>query len=274
MKERLLKKGVTLLLVAVIVAAGVFASLPGVSQAAAGTTYTVVLQKGSPILSLVSVNSSAAAPQLAQQEGITFKMVVDAKAKTEKLKSTGGTATYYPVTIIGKSYKAPTQKFPMVGGGGMAIQSSVMAKDAKGKLYTSGGDVDISVVVGKKAVEKVGDGKVDPAGSMIFPGLTITSIITLESTGKVIMTTPSIQTMTTGQASLVVSGSKTRLDGKKLPADDTTKALSNPLVGTPVDLNAGTGILVSTNGSIGNKSKQIGTTDFIGGQIWNMKISK
>jgi hypothetical protein len=272
MKEQLLKKGVTLLLVAVIVAAGVFASLPGVSQAAGGTTYTVVLQKGSPILSLVSVNGSAPAPQLAQQEGVTFKMVVEAKAKTEKLKT--GPATYYPVTILAKSYKAPTQKFPMVGGGGMAIQSSVMAKDAKGKLYTSGGDVDISVLVGKKVTEKIGDGKVDPAGSMIIPGMTIKSIITLESTGKVIMTTPSIQSMTTGQSSLVVSGTKTRLDGKKLPADDTTKALSNPLVGTPVDLNAGTGILVSTDGSIGNKNKQIGTTDFIGGQIWNMKISK
>jgi hypothetical protein len=272
MKERLLKKGVTLLLVAIIVAAGVFASLPGVSQAAGGTTYTVVLQKGSPILSLVSVNASASAPQLAQQEGITFKMVVDAKAKTEKLKT--GPATYYPVTILAKSYKAPTQKFPMVGGGGMAIQSSIMAKDAKGKLYTSGGDVDISVLVGKKVTEKIGDGKVDPAGSMIFQGVTITSVITLESSGKVIMTTPSIQSMTTGQSSLVVSGSGTRLDGKKLPADDTTKALSNPLVGTPVDLNAGTGVLVSTDGSIGNKNKTIGTTDFIGGQIWNMKISK
>jgi len=272
MKERLLKSGVTLFLVAVMVAAGVLVSFPVTSQAAGGTTYTVTLLKGSPILSLVSVNGSAPSPQLAQQEGYTFKMVVDAKAKTEKLKT--GPATYYPVTIVAKSYKASTQKFPMIGGGGIAIQSSFMPKDGKGKLYTSGGDVDITVVMGKKMVEKFGDGKVDPAGSMIIPDMTVTSIITLESTGKVIMSQPVVQSFTTGQTSLVVKGSGTRLDGKVLPQDDTTKSLPNPLVGKPIDLNAGTGALVSSDGSVGNKSKSIGVTDLIGGQIWNMQISK
>ena len=156
----------------------------------------------------------------------------------------------------------------------MAIQTSYMPKDGKGKLYTSGGDVDVSVLMGKKVTEKIGDGKVDPAGSMIIPAFNITSVITLESTDKVFMTTPVLQTFTTGQSSLVVNGSKTRLEGKKLPADDTTKSLPNPLVGKPIDLNAGTGMLVSTDGSLGNKNKMIGTTDFIGGQIWNMQISK
>jgi hypothetical protein len=271
MKKQILKVGVPVFLAAVLVMVGVLASFPVTSQAGGGTTYTVVLQKGSPIMNLVSVNGSAAAPQLAQQETITFKMVVDAKAKTEKLKT--GKATYYPVTILAKSYKAPTQKFPMVGGGGMAIQSSYIPKDAKGKLYTSGGDVDVSVVVGKKAVATIGDGKVDPAGSMIIP-LTVTSAITLESTGKIFMTTPTFQYMTTGQASLVVKGSKTRLDGKALPADDSTKSLTNPLVGAPIDLAAGTGTLVSTSAVMGNKNKTIGTTDYIGGQIWVMKITK
>jgi len=272
MKERLLKSGATLFLVAVMVVAGVLASFPVTSQAAGGTTYTVVLQKGSPIMNLVSLNASAPSPSLAQQDTITFKMVVDAKAKTEKLKT--GPATYYPVTIIAKSYKAPTQKFPMVGGAGMAIQSSFIPKDAKGKLYTSGGDVDVRLVVGAKgAVATIGDGKIDPAGSMIIP-ITVTSNISLESSGKVIMTTPTFQYMTTGQSSLVVKGTKTRLEGKSLPADDSTKSLTNPLVGQPVDLSAGTGTLVSTSAVIGSKSKTLGTTDYIGGQIWVMKITK
>jgi len=135
--------GVTLFLVAVTVAALVLSSLPVLSQAAGGTTYNVTILSGSPLLTIASVNGSAAGPQVAKLEGTSFKMVVDAKAKTEKLKT--GSATYYPVTIIAKSYNAPTMKFMMPGG--TAIQSSFMAKDAKGKLYTSGGDVDVTVLV-------------------------------------------------------------------------------------------------------------------------------
>jgi hypothetical protein len=101
MKERLLKRGVTLFLVAVLVVAGVLASHP-VQAAAKGTTYQVVLQKGSPVVSLVSINGGAPAVSGANNETTTFQMVVEAKAKTEKVKSTGGTATYYPVTIIAK----------------------------------------------------------------------------------------------------------------------------------------------------------------------------
>jgi hypothetical protein len=271
MKKSLIKMGVTLFLVAVTVAALVLSSLPVISQAAGGTTYNVTILSGSPLLTISSVNGSAAGPQVTKLDGVSFKMVVDAKAKTEKLKT--GTATYYPVTIIAKSYKAPTLKFMMPGG--EAIQSSSMPKDAKGKLYTSGGDVDVSVVVGaKKAVATIGDGKVDPAGSMIIPSYTTTSVIASTSTGKAFMTTTTIVNLTTGQSSLIVKGTKTRLEGKELPAGDTTKSLSNPLVGKPVDLNAGTGALVGTMAALGIKNKVVGTTDYIGGQIFVMQISK
>jgi hypothetical protein len=267
MKERILKWGVPLFLAAILLVPGVLASAPGTAQAAAkGTTYNVVLQKGSPILSLVSVNGSAAAPELAQQEGISFQMVGGAKAGKDK------SGTYYPVTIIAKSYRAPTQKFPMVGGGGMAIQSSYIAKDAVGKLYTSGGAVDVRVVVGPKGAVATVGGTPGGNGAMIFP-FTLVSVLTLQSTGKVFMTTSTFQYMTTGQSSLVVRGTKTRLEGKRLPADDTTGSLPNPLVGKPIDLTNGTGTLVSTDGALGNKNKVIGTTDFIGGQIWVMKIT-
>ena len=262
--------GVPLFLVAVTVAALVLSSLPVLSQAAGGTTYNVTIQKGSPLLTVSSVNGSAPGPQVTQLEGISFKMVVDAKAKTEKLKT--GTATYYPVTIIAKSYKAPTMKFMMPGG--EAIQSSFMPKDAKGKLYTSGGDVDVSVMVGAKgAVSTVGDGKVDPAGSMIIP-FTSTSVITQQSTGKAFMTTSTFVYLTTGQSSLIVKGTKTRLEGKALPADDTTKSMPNPMVGKPVNLNAGTGTLVGNMATLGIKSKAVGTTDYIASQIFVMQISK
>src|SRR4030042_4848183 len=110
MKERILKIGVPLLLVAVLVAAGVYPITS--SQAAAKTAYTVVLQKGSGSLSLVSINDGAMAPQTDNSEAVTFKIVVENKLKTEKVKSTKGKASYYPVTLPAKSYKAPTTKFP------------------------------------------------------------------------------------------------------------------------------------------------------------------
>ena len=99
MKERLLKMGVTLLLVAVTVMAGVLSSYPVKSQAAGGTTYNVTLVNGSATLSLVSVNSGAAAPNTSSLAGESFQMVVASKVKTEKVKSTGGKASYYEVTI-------------------------------------------------------------------------------------------------------------------------------------------------------------------------------
>jgi hypothetical protein len=138
MKERLLKWGLALFLAAVLVVPGLLASVPVISQAAGGTTYNVVLQKGSPVVTLNSLNGSAASASLAQDDGATFQMVVGAKAGKDK------SGTYYPVTIIAKSYKAPTQEFPFVGGGGMAVRSSLIAKDAVGKLYTNGGAVDVT----------------------------------------------------------------------------------------------------------------------------------
>ena len=270
MKERILKWGVPLFLVAVLVAAGVY---PITSQAAAkGTTYNVVLQKGSATVSLVSINAGASAPSTSPMDGVSFKMVVEAKAKTEKLKT--GPASYYPVTILAKSYKAPTSKFPMVGGGGMALVNWLMAGDAKGKLYISGGDVDVTVVQGaKKATTQIGDGKVDPAGSLIIR-VNLVQNITMESTGKMFMQTKTTTDMTTGQSYIIVKGSKSRLEGKALPNDDTTKTLPTPLVGQPLDLDAGTGTLVGTNGLLNVKNKTLGVLDYLTDQSWVMKITK
>src|SRR4030042_1622326 len=156
MKERILKLGISLILIAVLVAAVVY---PTTSQAAAkGTTYNIVVQKGSPAVDYVSIAGGAASPQLADNATMTFTMVVDAKAKTEKVKSTGQKASYYPVTILAKSFSAPKTRLPMPGGEN-TITTTIMKKDAKGKLYsTAGGDVDVSSVMGKKLVSKIGDG--------------------------------------------------------------------------------------------------------------------
>jgi hypothetical protein len=269
MKERLLKSGVTLFLVAVMIMAGVLASYPLTSQAAGGTTYNVVIQKGSPVVSLVSTNGGAPGASTAQNETISFKMVVDAKAKTEKLKT--GPASYYPVTILAKSYRAPVQEFPMPGG--TAVRSSLIAKDAVGKLYISGGDVDVSSVLGSKMTTVIGDGTVDPAGSMILQMSTVSNL-TDKATGKVLMTMPQTSWYTTGKSYCIVKGSKTRLDGKALPNDDTTKLLPTPLVGKPIDLKAGTGTLVITAGTVQVKTKTLGTIDNLTGQIWVMAITK
>jgi len=271
MKERLLKIGVTLFLAAVIVAAGVLVSFPVTSQAAGGTTYNVTIQKGSPLVSLVSINNGSVAPQTGTNEGITFQIVVDAKAKTEKLKT--GPASYYPVTIPKKSFKVPVTRFPMVGGG-MSKQTTVLTGDAKGKLYTSGGDVDVSSVMGeKKLTTSIGDGTVDPAGSLVITVATLTTVVA-ESTGKPFMTTNMLLSFTTGKNSIRVSGSKSGLEGKALPANDTTKSLTNPLVGAPVDLAAGTGTLVGTTALMNIKTKLLGELDMMVGEIWVMQISK
>ncbi len=272
MKIRSLKWGVTLLLVAVMVMAGVLSSYPGKSQAAAkGTTYNVVLQAGSTSVILVSINDGASIPQLNPQETISFQMVVEAKAKTEKLKT--GPASYYPVTIIAKSFKAPTKEMPMVGDLGMAVVSASLAKDAKGKLYISGGDVDVSQVMGeKKLTTKIGDGKVDAEGSAIIPIITV-STVTLKSNGKVFMQTKTSAYLTTGQSYTLVKGSKSGLEGKALPNDDSLKKLPQPLVGKPLDLNAKTGTLVATSSLMNVKNKTMGIVDYLSSQYWVMKIN-
>ena len=269
MQARILKIGVSLILVAVVVMAGVLASHPGKSQAAGGTTYNVVMQKGSPTVSIVSINNGVGVPQPADNGSTTFQMVVESKAKTEKLPT--GPASYYPVTIIAKSWKAPTAEFAMRGGGGMARQELVMKKDAKGKLYISGGDVDVSTVFGSKAAIKIGDGTVDPAGSMIIPVTTV-SIITLVDTGKVFLTTIVAYTMTTGKSYIVLKGTKARLEGKALPNDDTSKNLPTPLVGKPIDLAAGTGALVGGAATLGTKNKQLGLLDYLNSALWVLSI--
>jgi len=94
-KKRLLNAGVPLFLVAVMVLATILVSAPVTSQAAAKTTtYNVVVQKGSPVLSLVSTGGGAPAPSGGQNEGTSFQLVVGTKLLTEKVKSTKGTATY------------------------------------------------------------------------------------------------------------------------------------------------------------------------------------
>ena len=273
MKERILKISVVFFLVAALVVAGVYPVTS--SQAAAKTTYNVVLQKDSPSITYISINAGAPSPQASDSAGITFKMVVEEKAKTEKVKSTGQKASYYPVTILAKSFSGKTSKFPMIGGEGYAITTMVMKKDAKGKLYfNGGGDVDVSNVMGKKLVTKIGDGTADPAGSLIIDNLLVNTITKLESTGKVFLQVPLTGTYTTGKSYIVVKGTKTRLEGKALPNDDPTKTVPTPLVGQPVDLDAGTGTLVGTTAILNQKNKTMGMMDFLHATVWVMKISK
>ena len=272
MKERLLKRGVVLFLVAVLVVAGVLASHPVTSQAAAkGTTYNVTLLKGSGVVSMDSINGGTPVPMPANFEGFTFQMVVEAKAKTEKLST--GPATYYPVTIIAKSFKGAMTTFPIIGGGGTAEVVNIMPKDAKGKLYTSGGDVDVSQVAAKKVKTQIGDGTVDPAGSLVFTALSVSSVIKVQGTKKVVMTSPTSYTATTGKCYSIAKGSGTKCDGKALPDNDTSKTLPNPLVGQPVDLNAGTGTLAGTGATFGQKNKTFGAVDYLNGFFWVMKIT-
>ena len=196
MKEHILKIGVPLLLAAVLVAAGVY---PITSQAAAkGTTYQVEIQKGSSLLAFASVDGGTPGGFPSPQEGITFQMIVGSKLLTEKVKSTKGTASYYEVTIPKKSYKAPTQEFAMPGGG-TAVRGSYIAKDAKGKLYVSGGDVDVTSVLSKKQTSKIGDGTADPAGSFLILIDTVSTLAD-KATGKFLMNAPSTSWYTTGRS--------------------------------------------------------------------------
>jgi hypothetical protein len=274
MKERILKIGVVLFLIALLVVAGVY---PVTSQAAAkGTTYNVVLQKGSVSLSIVSINDGASVPQLGSLENTSFQIVVESKVQTEKVKSTGATAQYYPVTLLAKSVKSPTVEYPMIGGGGTAVKSLTIPKDGKGKLYiSSGGDVDYSVVQGeKKATVKFGDGKPDVKGSMFIPIIT-NSNLTSKETGKKMQVAVQQCYLTTGTCSIIAQGIKGGVNGKSLPDNDTTKTLSKPLMGVPVDLDAGTGTVVSCSASMNAKNTMVnGTVDNITGQVWIMKISK
>jgi len=252
-------KGVLFLfLVAVLVIAGVLSSPPGKSQAAAKTTYNVVIQEDSSLVSIVSVGNGPVTPYFAQNEGTTFQMQVDTKAKTETLKvgKTTIKATYYPVTILAKSYKSPSQEFELGGRwqGGNALESKVMPKNATGKLYISDSNVDVTNVLGAtKLKTTIGDGTVDPPGSLIIGPFTILSVVTVESTGEMFVLTGTPYIMTTSQSSILVKGSKSKLEKKALP-NDSTGVLPTPLVGQPIDLDAGTGTLVGTGGVLKGKS--------------------
>jgi len=271
MKERLMKKGVTLFLIAVMVMAGVLVSYPVTSQAAGGTTYNVTLLKGSSTVSLASVNDGASVPQISSLEGTTFQLIVGTKLLSDKKSG----ASYYEVTLPKKSFKAPTAEFPMIGGGGTAVKSSYLKADGKGKLYVSGGDVDYSVVQGeKKASVKMGDGTADPKGSMLLT-MSQVSALSLKGQTKKLADVLQVVNLTTGTCSIIIQGVKGQINGKGLPKDDTTKLIPIPYKGVPVDLDAGTGTLVSTSAAMNGKNKMVnGTVDNATAQCWIMSIKK
>ena len=290
MKKRMRgAKGLLILfLVAVLVVAGVLASHPVTSQAAAkGTIYNVEILNTatssdvtkpkenveSPLVQLQSINKGAVGdPLVLPYDGITFQMVLGTKLMTEKLKT--GKATYYPVTIIAKTFKAPAEEYQFIQDPDTYDLKVVttMVKDAIGKLYTSGGDVDVSTVQASSPKVKIGDGTVDPAGSMVIP-IILTRIHTLPSRNMNInKDVKATATWTTGQSTCIVKGSKSGLEGKALPKDDSSGLLPNPLVGVPLDLAAGTGTLVSTDVSY-KVANALGLVDFLRGGIWVMKIT-
>jgi hypothetical protein len=150
-------------------------------------------------------------------------------------------------------------------------------------LYVENGDVDVYTLVKKKPKSKIGDGKVDPSAREDFQGAMIIQLksemsLVVADTGKKFMKLKTKSYMTTGTASLVVSGSKTALDGLRMPDDDIsgllTGALRGPagsLQGQPIDLDAGTGTLVGTQGFIKGKTA-LGRSDSITVQVWVLNI--
>jgi hypothetical protein len=146
-----------------------------------------------------------------------------------------------------------------------------MKSNAKGMLYVENGDVDLYTVVKKKGKTQIGDGKADPEGSLILQMKSEVTIFVID-TGKKFMKTKSKSYMTTGQASLVVSGSKTALDGKRLP-EDASSVVPRPLAGVPLNLHAGTGTLVGASAVMKGKSA-LGRTDSITAQVWVLNIKK
>ena len=281
-------KGLVFFLVAALVAGGVLAGLPGGAEAAKSTIYDVEIlntdngwdvtdptaNNESPSISVASMNKGAPGePVVTANEGITFQMEVTGKAKTERVKIAGKKvkATYYPVTIKKKSFEAPIGRSETISDGEVyeIETTTVMAKDAKGKLYISDTDVDVSQVMkGKKPKTKIGDGTADPAGSLLID---ISTKSTQKTRGMVVMTEKSTSTWTTGTSSILIEGSKSALEGMAFP-DDSSGLLPTPLVGVPLDLEAGTGTLVSTLG-IMNMKMMMGKIDILRGQVWVMNIT-
>jgi len=290
MKERLLKIGVTLFLIAIVVCAGALDVFPEKSKAAAGVLYNIeILNTATPfdpskptennespfVTYQVAPNlKEIPAPIVSYQEGITFQMLVGTKAKTEKLKT--GPASYYPVTIYSKTYKDPGAHYAIPYGGETldGMISTTMVKDALGKLYVSGGDVDVkNVQAEKKQTQTIGDGTTDPAGSLIIPIMIINRKYEVVDKG---VTTANeakwVATMTTGQSSTLIKGSKSILEGKTIPDFDTSGMLPKPMVGAPIDLAAGTGTLVATDCSMNVFVMMTGKVDWPRAYVWKMMI--
>jgi hypothetical protein len=275
-----MRKFLALFLIAALVAAGVSVGLPGKADAVAKKTYNVLIlnpatswdrlnatqNNESPAISLGSVNNAAPETVIDANEGITFQMVIYANDKTDK--KTG--ATYYDVTIPGNSFKVPIARYDTTMG--IVKTTNKMVGNAKGKIYISGGDVDVSQVMAEgKLNTKIGDGTLDPDGSLV---LAMTTVITcvIEATGKPFLKQKSTTTWTTGKSSLLVKGSKSGLEGKAMPDDDPTGLLTKPLVGEPLNLDAGTGKLVSSSVAMNLKSP-VGLIDYLRGDIWVMFLT-
>jgi len=214
------------------------------------TTFKVTVTGESPLAALISVSDGTPFSQEGTGEGITFEMTVDNKLKTEKVKSIKkGTADYYKVDI--KKIKIPDTYFTLDGN---QFKVTTKASNAKGKLYVSGGDVDVSQLMGKsKPKETIGDGTADPEGSLIIPKFKLTVTVygpdVGKKKGKKMMSIKTVSTLTTGQSRIVVDEmkkSKSGLAGLALPDDGPEGVLPNPLQGSPLDLEAGTTALVST----------------------------
>jgi hypothetical protein len=292
MKARSLKI-LPLFLIALLVASGLVVVLPGQAHAAKVTYRVTVmdprtswdrmepaLNNESPVSTTVLINNEAQPPAISSNDGTTFNLVVDTKLKKKKVKIGGEkvVAQYYKVKIPKKSYRAPVSEYwsPM----GQLRTVTEYKSDGKGMLYVENGDVDVfTAVKGKKAKSKIGDGQADPEGSMIVKTKSQVTIFVID-TGKKFMKTKTSSYMTTGEAHLVVSKTKTLLDGKRLPQDDVSGLLTGSLIGSggglkgqPIDLDAGTGTLVSTSAVIKGKSA-LGRTDNITSSVYVLSITR
>jgi len=290
MKARL-SRILPLFLIALLLASGVFAGLPGKAEAAKVTYRVTVVGSNtswsrdlpavnneSPVSSINLINENAQPPAFNANEGTTYLLEVNTKLKKKKVKIGGEkvVATYYKVKIPKKSYRVPVQEYwtPM----GVVRTEQVMKGDAKGMLFVSNGDVDVTSVLKKKMKSKIGDGKVDPYAREDFQGAMILKtkneiLMTTVDTGDKFMKLKTGSYMTTGTTRLVVSKSKTALDGMVMPDADKSGLIPKPLHGEPIDLDAGTGTLVSTSGLIKAKSA-LGRVDNINASMYVLSISK
>jgi hypothetical protein len=217
-----LQKILPLFLIALLLASGVFAGLPGKVEAAKVTyRVTVVgastpwdrmeptLNNESPVSSVNIINENPQPFAMNANEGTTYNLVVDTKLKKKKVKIGGEkvVAYYYKVKIPKKSYRVPVQEYwtPM----GIVRTQQQMKSDAKGMLYTENGDVDTFSVLKKKMKTKIGDGKVDPYAREDFQGAMILKtkneiLMTTVDTGDKFMKLKTGSYMTTGRTQLVV----------------------------------------------------------------------